>query len=39
MYDRMIVQGQEQLTEEFVHRDQERIASELLNTELDLWEY
>ena len=39
MYDRMIVQGQEVLTEEFVHRDQERIASELLNTELDLWEY
>ena len=39
MYDRMIVQGQETLTEEFVHRDQERIANELLNTELDLWEY
>ena len=39
MYDRMIVQGQEVLTEEFVHRDQERIATELLNTELDLWEY
>ena len=39
MYDRMIVQGQETLTEEFVHRDQDRIASELLNTELDLWEY
>ena len=39
MYDRMIVQGQEVLTEEFVHRDQDRIANELLNTELDLWEY
>ena len=39
MFDRMIVQGQETLTEEFVHRDQERIASELLNMELDLWEY
>lgn len=39
MFDRMIVQGQEVLTEEFVHRDQERIANELLNTELDLWEY
>ena len=39
MYDRMIVQGQEVLTEEFVHRDQDRIAAELLNTELDLWEY
>lgn len=39
MFDRMIVQGQKVLTEEFVHRDQERIASELLNTELDLWEY
>lgn len=39
MFDRMIVQGQEVLTEEFVHRDQDRIANELLNTELDLWEY
>ena len=39
MFDRMIVQGQKVLTEEFVHRDQERIANELLNTELDLWEY
>jgi hypothetical protein len=35
----MIVQGQKELTEEFVHRDQERIFNELLNTELDLWEY
>lgn len=39
LYDRMIVQGQEVLTEDFVHRDQERIAADLLNTELDLWEY
>lgn len=39
LFDRMIVQGQKVLTEEFVHRDQERIANELLNTELDLWEY
>jgi len=39
IFDRMIVQGQEVLTEEFVHRDQDRIFNELLNTELDLWEY
>jgi len=42
MYDRMIVEGQKiraDKFEDFVHRDQERIANELLNTELDLWEY
>ena len=39
IFDRMIVQGQKELTEEFVHRDQDRIFNELLNTELDLWEY
>lgn len=39
MFDRMIVQGQKELTEDFVHRDQDRIFNELLNTELDLWEY
>ena len=42
MYDRMIVEGQKmpaEKFEDFIHRDQDRIASELLNTELDLWEY
>ncbi len=39
LFDRMIVEGQKELTEEFVHRDQDRIFNELLNTELDLWEY
>lgn len=44
LFDRMIVWGtdkhkQENLTEELVHREQDRIFNELLNTELDLWEY
>lgn len=47
MYDRIIAQGKgvkgsqlsPDFSEEWVHREQQRIADELLNTELDLWEY
>lgn len=39
MYDRMFVYQDQQTTEEEIRKEQERVATELLNLEQDLWEY
>lgn len=39
MYDRLFISADQKTSEEEIHREQERVATELLTLEQDLWEY